>query len=95
MRCPRILASTALGLALTLGVAPAALAQNRARTAPAPQREPVTEYGEGAFEPSQVEGTRHSGDGSVVRARRLQALGTLVRVRPDFYDQLKKSVENL
>lgn len=93
MRCPRILASTALALALTAGAAPAALAQGRTRSAPAPQPEPVTTYGEGAFDPANVEATRHRPDHDLVRARRLHALGSLIRVRADFYDQLKKSVE--
>jgi len=91
MRCPRILASTALALALA-GAAPAALAQDGERTR---RQEPVTTYGEGAFEPSQVEGTVHRPDDPLVRARRIRALGTLLHARTNFRPELLKSVENL
>jgi hypothetical protein len=93
MRCPRLLASTALALVLALGAAPAALAQGRQRSAPRPDPENVTTYGTGAFEPENVQGTQHRPDGDAVRARRLRALGSLIRVRADFYPELKKSVE--
>jgi hypothetical protein len=89
MRCPRILASTALALALA---APVALAQDRDRPA---RQEPVTTYGPGAFEPSHVEGTVHRPDDPAIRARRLLALDSLLRVRTHFRPELLKSVERL
>jgi hypothetical protein len=88
----RRLTTTVLALALVaIGAAPA-LAQDRNRAA---TNENVTTYGDGAFEPSQVEGTVRRSDLELTRARRLQALGTLVRVRDTFRPEMLKSVENM
>jgi len=74
-------------LALPLGAA----AQPRGRDS---SGESVTRYGEGAFEEEHLTGTRRSPDGDRLLGRGRRRYPTLLRVRPDFWAELTKSVEN-